>query len=325
MAKSAKQKLKLLYLKEILMRKTDEEHPINATGLISELNKYDIEAERKSIYNDLECLADYGVDLMLIPGRDGGYFVGSRDFELPELKLLVDAVQSSRFITNKKSDQIIKKLSALSNIYEEDKLKRQVYSINRIKSQNESVIYVIDEINSAIQNSVKISFQYLKWSVDKKLVPKHDGKTYIVSPIAMVWDDEYYYLVAYDNVEGIRKHFRIDKIKNVSALKEKRELDDKRIDIADYSKKMFGMFGGKVEGISILCPNEKVGIFIDRLGTDISVIKSDEKNVRIHVEVALSPQFFGWITSLGNDVKIIGPESIRDQYVSYLKKTLEQY
>ncbi|MCR5734687.1 MAG: WYL domain-containing protein [Lachnospiraceae bacterium] len=325
MAKSARQKLKLLYLKDILLRESDEQHPLNAPTLISRLNEYDIEAERKSIYNDIENLADYGIDLLKIDGRDGGYFVGQTDFELAELKLLVDAVQSSRFITAKKSEQLIKKLSSLTNVYNESKLKRQVYSVNRIKSQNESVFYSIDDINEAILEDKNISFQYMTWSIDKKLVPRHDGKRYTVSPIALIWDDEYYYLVGIDREDDKKKHFRVDKIKNIVKNAERRGLGREKPDIADYAKKLFGMYGGERDKITVKCPNDKVGIFIDRLGTDISVSKTDKDNIQIHAEVEVSDAFYGWIASLGDDVEIIGSEAVRKGYVKFLKDRLKRY
>ncbi|MCR4739271.1 MAG: WYL domain-containing protein [Lachnospiraceae bacterium] len=325
MAKSAGQKLKLLYLKDILLRESDEEHPLNAPALISRLAEYDIEAERKSIYNDIESLADYGMDLLKIDGRDGGYFVGSADFELAELKLLVDAVQSSRFITAKKSEQLIKKLSSLTNIYDESKLKRQVYSVNRIKSQNESVFYVIDDINEAILEDRNISFQYMKWSPEKKLVPRHGDKKYTVSPIALIWDDEYYYLVAIDRDDDKKKHFRVDKIKGIGMLEERRKLGREKLDIADYSKKMFSMFHGERDTVTIKCPADKAGIFIDKLGTDISITGTGKDMIQVHTEVDVSDAFYGWIASLGCDVEITGSADVRKGYIQFLKDRLKLY
>lgn len=325
MSKSARQKLKLLYLKDILLRESDEEHPLNAQELIERLSKEDIEAERKSIYNDMESLADYGLDMMKLDGRGGGYFVGSRDFELAELKLLVDAVQSAHFITAKKSDQLIKKLSSLASIYDEAKLKRQVYSVNRVKASNESVLYTVDTIHEAIQNNKMVSFDYMMWSVEKKLVSRHPGKKYRVSPVALIWDDEFYYLLGIDAEDGKRKNFRVDKIRGIEMLSESREPEKEDVNIADYSSKVFGMFSGKTESVSIKCPNEKIGIFIDRFGTGISVIKADTKNVRVHTEAVVSNQFFGWLAALGSDVELLGPTPVREAYIRFLKEQLKNY
>ena len=325
MSKSARQKLKLLYLKDMLLRESDEEHPLNAQEMIERLDSLGIEAERKSIYNDIATLADYGLDLLKLDGRTGGYFVGARDFELAELKLLVDAVQSSHFITAKKSDQLIKKLSSLSSIYDEDKLKRQVYSVNRVKSQNESILITVDAIHEAIQTNKAVSFQYMIWNTDKELVPKHDGKLYRVSPIALIWDDEYYYLLGLDMDDKKRKNFRVDKIKNIERLNEEREPEEEPVNVADYTNKVFGMFSGKLAAVTIKVPGEKIGIFLDRFGTDISVFKLEDGSVKIHTEVAVSEQFFGWIVSLGSDVELLGTEEVRRAYVEFLKENLKNY
>ncbi len=325
MSKSARQKLKLLYLKDILLRETDEDHPLNASDIIKRLEAFDIEAERKSIYNDIASLADYGMDLLKLDGRSGGYYVGARDFELAELKLLVDAVQSSHFISSKKSGELIKKLSALCSIYDEDKLKRQVYSVNRVKSPNESILITVDTIHEAIQTDKAISFQYLIWNTEKKLVPKHDGKRYRVSPIALIWDDEYYYLHGRDMDDGKLKNFRVDKIKDIEKLAESREAVNEPVDIAEYSNKVFGMFSGEIEPVTLKVPDQKIGIFLDRFGTDISVMRQEAGYVRLHTEVAISGQFFGWLLSLGSDIELLGGEKARSGYISFLKENLSNY
>ncbi|MBQ7563605.1 MAG: WYL domain-containing protein [Lachnospiraceae bacterium] len=325
MSKSARQKLKLLYLKDILLRETDEEHPLNASELIAKLEKEEIEAERKSIYNDVAMLADYGLDLLKLDGRTGGYFVGARDFELAELKLLVDAVRSSRFITEKKSNELVEKLSSLASIYDADKLKRQVYAINKAKSPNESVLITIDTIHDAIQKNHAVAFEYMMWSREKKLVPRHPGKRYQVSPIALVWDDEFYYLLGFDSDDRKRKNFRVDKIRGIEELSTERAVEGKEVDIAAYTNKVFGMFGGDLEPISLRCPNGKTGIFLDRFGTDISVTPMDAEYVRVHTEIAVSEQFFGWLFSLGSDIELLGSRAVRDRYMDYLEETLKNY
>ncbi len=324
MSKSARQKLKLLYLKDILLRESDEEHPLNAQALIEKLDELGIEAERKSIYNDIALLGDYGLDIIKTGGSHGGYFIGSRDFELAELKLLVDAVQSTHFISAKKSDSLIRKLSSLSNRYDENKLKRQVYSVNRVKSQNESILITVDTIHEAIQLNREVGFQYMAWSPEKKLVPKHEGKRYRVSPIALIWDDEYYYLLGVDREAETKKNFRVDKIKDIEELSDSRR-EVPAVNIAEYANKLFGMFSGEECFVTIKVPNEKIGIFLDRFGTDISVFKLDKENVSIHTEVAVSGQFYGWIASLGRDIEILGTEKVREGYISFLRDSLGAY
>ena len=223
MAKSSNQKLKLLYIYDMLRSQSNEEHPVSTKALIEMLEQKGIRAERKSIYDDIEQLAEFGVDVIQIRSKvNGGYYLGSREFEVPELKLLVDAVQSSKFITEKKSRELIRKIEALTNKYEAKDLQRQVYVASRVKAENEGIYYNVDTIHKAIQDNVQISFLYLEWNTNKQLVPRKGGQRYVVSPWALIWQDENYYLAAYES-EGI-KHFRVDKMGQVELEKSKRSL-----------------------------------------------------------------------------------------------------
>lgn len=212
MAKSSGQKLKLLYLIKMLRENTDENHPMSTPDIIKYLENQGIHAERKSIYNDMECLADFGYDVVQVQSRlGGGYYLGSREFELPELKLLVDAVQSSRFITTKKSRELIRKLEQIAGKNDAGKLQRQVYVAGRVKTENESIYYSIDAIHRAIQENKQISFVYLDWNLKKQLVPRPNGNK-CVSPWALIWREENYYLAAYDSEDRVIKHYRVDKM-----------------------------------------------------------------------------------------------------------------
>ena len=202
MAKSPNQKLKLLYLVKFLMQHSDEEHPVSTAQIIEELKKNDISAERKSIYDDIEALCNFGVDIVQVKGRNGGYYIGERDFELPELKLLVDSVQSSKFITQDKTYKLIKKIESLASVYDGQLLQRQVYVSNRVKSMNESIYYTVDAISDAITQNKKIKYQYFEYTVTKERRFRHDGKFYEVSPFALIWDDENYYMLAWDSDAG---------------------------------------------------------------------------------------------------------------------------
>ncbi len=326
MAKSSNQKLKQLYLLKILSEKTDEAHPMNAGDLIEELARCGISAERKSIYSDIEELILFGADIVLNPSRtSGGYYMASRDFELAELKLLVDAVQSSKFITAKKSEKLIKKLEGLTSKYDAGQLQRQVYVANRIKAQNESIYYNVDYIHKAIQNNVKISFQYSEWTLDKEMKPRKDGKRYQVSPWALLWDDENYYLVAYDDAEDKRKHYRVDKMADIVISDEKRNTITQTFDSAVYSKKMFGMFGGEETSVTLKCSNQLIGVLIDRFGKDIMIQKISEDYFKTRVNVAISGQFYGWITALGKGVEILAPDHVREEYKKFLREISDKY
>lgn len=326
MAKSSNQKLKLLRLYSILFSKSDENHPMSTNDLIYELERYGINAERKSIYSDIEELSFYGLDIIKIGGKKNlGYYVGERDFELAELKLLVDAVQSSKFISESKSKKLISKISKLCSIYDASALNRYVYVANRPKTINENVLYNIDDIHYAINNHKQISFQYLEWNTYKRLVVKKDGAIYRISPLALIWDDENYYLVGFDNEAGINKHFRVDKIKNINVLDDASIKPEKEIDPALYSRKMFGMYNGDFQSINILCPIDKVGIFIDRFGKDISIKNEVNGYCSVRIEVAVSNQFYGWFSGLGKDYTILGPPSIRNDYKKFLESILSIY
>lgn len=329
MPKTSNQKLKLLYIIKILSEQTDEQHYMSAGRLIEELAKYDIKAERKSIYDDMNQLMDFGYDIVLVKSRtNGGYYLASREFELAELKLLVDVVQSSRFITLKKSKELIQKLEKMASREEAKQLQRQVYVANRVKTANESIYYNVDDIHKAIQNNAQIRFQYLEWNLEKQLVPRKEGRRYQVSPWALTCKDENYYLIAHDREENKIKHFRVDKMGTIEVLEEeKREGADlfERFDIADYANKTFGMFGGTEEVVTLQFHNSLIGVVMDRFGKEVSVRKREEDTFSVRVKVAVSGQFFGWLTGLGEKVKIVAPEDTVRQYREYMENIIQNY
>lgn len=326
MAKTFNQKMKLLHILRVLNEKTDENHYLTAAQLIEELEKVGIRAERKSIYSDINELTDYGYDIIHVKSRtNGGYYMGSREFELAELKLLVDAVQASKFITIKKSSDLIKKIEKLTSVYEAKSLQRQVYVRSRIKTDNESIYYNIDDIHNAIQNNKKIKFQYMDWTVTKELKPRKNGQWYEVSPYALIWAEERYYLVGYSSKDEEIRHYRVDKIGKVTVLNEKREGMDNpgTFDVAAYSGKIFGMYGGETETVTIGFPEKLIGVFIDRFGKEIDIRKREDGYLSVRVSVVLSGQFFGWLSGLGKEVKVMSPESVKNKYCDYLLEVLD--
>lgn len=236
------QKKKILYLMQILLERTDENHVMSAQDLCKALEEYGISSERKSIYNDVDALRDYGMDIVQVKGANQGYYIGSRDFELPELKLLVDAVQASKFITSKKSDELIKKLEKLTSKYEAAQLQRQVFIYNRLKTENETIYYNVDYIHTAIYTDAQIRFQYTEWTLQKELQLKKDGEGYVVSPWALTWADENYYLIAYSEKEKGIRYYRVDKMKNMELLKEKEteEISLKTLILHYFQRKRLG-------------------------------------------------------------------------------------
>lgn len=325
MAKSTGQKLKILYLLKILSESTDELHPMPMKRILEELSRYDISAERKTVYTDIEDLKQFGYDILRNPSKsEGGYYMASRDFELPELKLLVDAVQASRFITAKKSKELIRKLEKLIGKYDAGRLQRQVYVVNRIKTSNESIYYNVDNIHKGIQDNVQITFQYMEWTLDKKLIPRKNGTKYQISPWVLIWQDENYYLVGFDEKENKLKHYRVDKMGTIELTDEKRLGTElfAEFDIAEYTNKMFGMYGGEEQIVTLKFANRLIGVVMDRFGKDADVRTRDDEYFSVRIKVAISGQFFGWITGLGKDVSILGPVEVADKYENYLKDIL---
>ena len=328
MPKGSNQKLKLYYLARIMTEKTDDEHFITMAEIRKSLEAYGVTADRKSLYDDMEALRVLGIDVIGEKvGRDYYYHVGSKQFEIAELKLLVDAIQSSKFITEKKSNDLIKKLTAMASEYEAAQLKRQVVVQGRVKTMNESIYYFVDDVHRAIADNKKIRFEYMKWSNDKKLV-SHRDEPYTVSPWALSWDDENYYLIAYDGEADMIKHFRVDKLKSIEILDERREGQEKfrQFDLAKYAQMSFGMFGGEPTKVMLEFDNDMTGVFIDRFGKDITIRPADDKNRSvISVDVALSDQFLGWIFALGPKVKITGPKDVVDKFKSDLENMTKIY
>ena len=320
MAKVVTNKLRTLYIMDALLEKSDAEHRLSTQDLLAKLSANGIEVERKSIYDDLETLKEWGMDIIYTKEKPAGYYLASRDFELPELKLLVDAVQSSKFITEKKSRELIKKLECLASESEAKQLHRQVFIANRIKTQNESIYYNVDKIQEAMMANRKISFTYYKWNTDKELVARNGGKPFVISPWSLTWDDENYYMLGFDDLTGLVKHYRVDKMQKINLTDDKRtgEAEFEKFDLAKFAKSTFGMYGGKHETVTLECDNSLIGAILDRFGTDVMIIKTDEDHFCMRHEVALSGQFYGWIVGLGPKVKITSPEYVVDDFKAWI-------
>ena len=329
MAKGNNSKLKLSYLTRIMLEKTDDEHGLTLPQILEELERYDVTAERKSIYADFDDMTEkLGIEIIKEKvGKETYYHVGKRDFEVAEVKLLVDAIQSSKFITEKKSNELIKKVKGLVSHHQAAQLQRQVFVHGRIKTMNESIYYNVDTLHAAIAGNHRIKFQYCGWYTNKKLVPLHNGSFFEVSPWALTWEDENYYLIAYDHYEEKMKHYRVDKMVKISVLEEMRGGKEifQNFDMAAYSTVNFGMFHGEVKKVHISFPDYMVGVFIDRFGKDISIHPAGDRRSQIAVDVAVSKQFFGWIASLGRWVKIEGPEEVVDEMRVFAEKLWKVY
>jgi len=324
MAKSANQKLKLLRLHDILMHQSDEEHPIPVAELIRELERWDIKAERKSIYDDLDALAELGVDIQSRKGRTPGWFIGQRDFELAELKLLVDAVQSSRFITKRKSDMLIRKLEQLASTHQARQLQRQVYVDHRVKAMNESIYYNVDKLHCAIAQNNAITFRYFDYDMKKEKVFRHDGALYRVSPYGLIWNSENYYLVAFDSVSQQMRHYRVDKMDQIELTEDKRQ-GGSEFDVADYAQKHFGMYSGDEVTMTLRFRRSMVNVVLDRFGQDVMLIPDGEDHFTVALPLVMSPQFFGWLFGLGSEVQLMSPPAAVDAYKAQIRAVSSLY
>ena len=324
MAKQANQKRKLLLLRDILRRETDEEHPLTLEQLREMLAVQGINAERKSLYDDLEQLRLMGEDVVSVRDRTVRYYIGQREFDLPQLRLLVDAVQSSKFITRRKSEQLIRQLEGLTSRHMAGKLHRQVLVSGRIKTMNESIYYNVDTLQGAMAANRQVEFRYFDWGVDKKQHLRRDGGAYTVSPWALTWDDENYYLIAYEEASDSIRHYRVDRMLRISVTDAPRrgETAFRRQDMAQYSRKTFSMFAGEEQTVTLRCANRMAGVILDRFGQEITLFPDGGEHFTVRVPVAVSPQFFAWVTGLDNEVHIVSPAAVAEEYRQYLTAIL---
>lgn len=328
MARSSLQKLKILYIMDHLLRHSDEKHPVTMAQLITMLSSRGISAERKSIYDDMEALRLYGLDIISAgPGRNSGYYVGSRSFQPAELKLLVDSVQSSKFITEKKTMELIQKIETLSSVYEAELLHRQVRVTNRVKTMNETIYYNVDDISQGIAENRKIRFHYFEYTVQKERRFRHNGAWYVISPYALTWDDENYYMVAFDSDAGCIKHFRVDKMRDIETVEEPRDGQEAyaALDMGLYARKTFGMFTGKEISVQLRFENTLIDPVLDRLGHDIMPIPEGDSHFTVRTDVVVSTQFFAWVCGFGTKAQIIAPESVVQEMTAYVEAIYSMY
>jgi len=312
------QSQKTLRIEQILMERTDEDHKLTAEqiGQILEDEYKGLTAERKAIYRYIDALEDADIDVC---HDSEGYFIASRTFELPELKLLVDAVQSSRFITEKKSSELIKKLGTLASSHQAKSLRRQVYASGRIKSMNESIYRSIDGIHSALIENKRITFLYFDWNEKKERIYRHGGVEYVADPLLLCWDDEKYYLIARDLREDKIKHYRVDKMEKIRvtddiAASPKLTSDE----IEGYTSRHFGMYGGDEVKAVLRCRNELAGVIIDRFGKDVPIRPTSDGYFTATVSVAESVHFFTWILNFGGGVSIASPDGLKTRFKSFV-------
>ena len=325
MPKSDNQKLKIFYILDYLNQNSHEKHPIRATELTEMLEaRHGIRCERKTIYSDIAALQDYGVDIVSIPGKNGGYFIQQRNFELPELKLLIDAVQSSRFLTEKKSRELIEKLCNECSVHDARLMRRDVLVSGRVKSMNETIYYSVDTIQEAISQNRQISFRYFDWGVDGKR--KYREKTYAASPYGLCQDNENCYLLAHSDRHGATA-YRVDRMADIQITEDPRkpcpELTGKAM--TQYANRLFQMYSGQETDVKLRLHCRLVNAVIDKFGRDILLIPDGEDHFVFTVKVAVSPMFLSWVIGFGRDAQILHPQSVIDQCRQLCMDALAQY
>lgn len=321
-----KVKNRILYLKEILEKYTDDEHPLTTSQIVQLLEKdYSLTVHRTTIPKDIAMLVLYGMDIVTVKSTQTKYFLGERSFEIPELTLLIDAVIASKFITTSKSERLIEKLIGLTSVHAAKKLKRNMYVTDRIKPENEHIYYIIDAINEAINRNRQITFQYYEYSGLKKKVLRHKGEIYKISPYHLVWNGDFYYVVGFSDKHGKIVSFRVDRIASApTLLQEEAAPIPTDFDLAKYTKKVFAMFDGETMTVELRCDNSLMKIIIDKFGEDVTVLAYDMTSFRLIVDVSVSPTFYGWLFGFCGKIQILGPEHIKQEYVRLVEQAYLQ-
>ena len=325
MPKSDNQKLKIFYIWDYLKENSHQAHPVRASELISMLaNQHNISCDRKTVYSDIAALQDYGVDIVSIPGKNGGYYIASRNFELPELKLLIDAVLSSRFLTEKKSRELIEKLCKECSIHDARLMRRDMLISGRVKSMNETIYYNVDAIQEAITQNRQISFRYFDWGIDGQR--KYRTKDYQVSPYSLCQDNEFCYLLAHSPRYGVTS-YRVDRMSHITATEETRtpcpELTGKALN--EHANRLFQMYSGDEVSVKMRFHRSMANAVIDRFGRDTMLIPDGADYFVFTVNVAVSPMFLSWVIGFGNKAKILYPQSVVDECKALCQTALDQY
>jgi predicted DNA-binding transcriptional regulator YafY len=313
-------KERLIELLKLLYAATDEEHTLSTTEIVAHFEGQGVPTDRSTVKTDIDVLNKCEIEILATRGTQTRYYFSDRQFELAELKLLVDAVESSKFITAKKSDILVKKLMTLAGENSAKELERHLYTAGRIKPENESIFYAVDIIHRAINSGKQIAFVYYEYASDKNLVPKHDGEPYIFSPYAMLYNEDKYYVLGYSEHHGKIVTFRVDRMKTPDILDRCIVPRPENFDPVDYTVNIFSMYDGKTYDVTLLCRNELMNYVIDRFGDDVRTEIADNEHFTALVEVSVSQTFFAWVFQFAGGIRITGPAIVKEQYRQMLKK-----
>ncbi len=301
---------------------TDEKHPASTQEIIDKLKEQGYTANRKTVKDDIDILIADGVDIIIEKSVGNNFFIGQRDFELPELKLLIDAVSSSHFISAQKSEVLIEKLSSLASEHQRQQLAPRIYATDRIKPNNTKAYYVLDQISEAIQAKKQVRFQYTDYDADKNLILRHDGAFYDVSPYAFLWNDDFYYLVAYSEDKGKVITFRVDRITNLSVTNAESVPEPGGFEIEAFASQVFEMFDGNEQEVELICDNVLMRNVIDQFGENVQTERISDTQFKATVKVSASPTFYAWVFRFAGMMKIAGPKAVKDEYIEMAKKAM---
>ena len=315
-------KKRLLLLLELLYKKSDEANPISTIEIMEFLAGYDIKIDRKTLKSDIALLLDMDYDIVTVKSSPNKYFWGDRTFEIPELKMLIDAVSSSRFITKKKSEELIQKIASLAGEAQYDNMKRHIVATSRAKSDNKKIYYIVDTITDAINHKKKIQFKYTEYNANKEKVFRHDGEVYTLSPYVLYWNEDYYYVVGYYDKRDMVAAFRVDRLHNPKVIEERAVPKPKDFNVDDYANKIFKMFDGEDVMLELEFENSLMKYIVDHYGLDIETKRTTEETFIAKVPATLSPTFYSWVFQFAGQMKIIGPEKAVEEFRDILKKQL---
>ncbi|WP_407384162.1 helix-turn-helix transcriptional regulator [Ruminococcus sp.] len=320
-----KSKLRPFYVAKILYERTDENHYLTIVQIMEQLKKgYDISTSRGTVANDIKVLQEVGMEIEVEQSTQNRYYLIARKFDLPELKMLVDAVESARFIPKEKSAVLVEKLLSLSSKFEASKLIRNVDVENRIKSDNNKIYYIMDALNNAINKKRKVSFQYYTYNVNKEKVLRHDGEFYILSPYKLIWNGDYYYVVGYSEKHGNIGNFRVDRIVTTPVvLSEEAHEQPKSFNLNVYLNSMFRMYNSERKQVELVCENSVVEAIIDKFGKDIEVQVINTQTFSVVVSASVGHVFYSWIFGFGGKVSIKSPNDVKDEYIKMVEETAE--
>lgn len=309
-------KSRILYILKLLEEYTDEQHPMSITDIVEYLDKQDIKAHRRTIMTDIESLIEFGIDIITIKSTQNKYFIGNRNFELPEVKLLIDAVESSKFITQKKSSELIRKLTTLASCNQATELNRHIYVDNRVKPENEEVYYTVDSIHNAINNNKQIEFKYYQYTGRKEKIFKNDGYLYSLSPYALIWSEDHYYVIGFSRKHNKISKFRVDRMAQtrINAMDSMPRPED--FDVAEYAKSVFEMFDGETKSIELKCTNDLMDVIVDRFGENVDTVELGSNCFKAIVDISISPTFYGWVFGFGNKMSILAPPDVKNEYMA---------